>query len=351
MRFWYILYALLRETFLKFDRDKAFKHGAAISYYTVFSLPASLIIIIDLAGALLGEGAVRSEILMQIEQMMGPDSAAQVAQMIRGFTQNEHSMLTRFVGIATLIFGATGVFYTLQDSINSLWHIPDKLKSRGGWLKQILDRVLSLAMVFILGFILAVSMILQTLIVAVNAFIRNLSTSVTEMLETSWPGSAALIHQIDWIFWTAYLLDLVVSLGVITTVFSLLFRFLPAARIAWRDAWLGAFFTAVLFSLGRILISWYIGNSHITSTYGAAGSIVLILAWVFYSSLIVLLGAEFIYVYTRRRGREIQPSRLVVSLTDQPLRRLRVWWHRRRRRPAPASQPLVPTREEELVEP
>ncbi|RMG60569.1 MAG: YihY/virulence factor BrkB family protein [Bacteroidetes bacterium] len=357
------VYRLFRDAILKFTEDKAFKHGAAISYYTIFSLPAILIIIINLAGMWLGEEAVKEELLNQIDRFIGPDSARQIAAMITGLRTDNNSFWATLLGIGTLIFGATGVFYTLQDSLNTLWRIPDKLKG-GSWLKLILDRVLSLAMVFTLGFILLVSMVLQTLIVAINTLIRNLSESFVELMDEMAPGFSHVVRQIDFIFWTAYSLDLLVTLTIITLVFALIFRFLPAARLRWRDVWLGSFLTAVLFTIGRALISWYIGNSNITSTYGAAGSIVLILAWVFYSSLIFLLGAELIYVYCDMQGREIQPARFVVSITDQPLRRLRLAWLRLLRRwrrwqarrnikaevsssPKPSQSEALPTNQEE----
>ena len=335
------IYRLFRDAILKFNVDKAFKHGAAISYYTIFSLPAILIIIINLAGSLLGEEAVKRELLAQIDHFIGTESAEQIASMIAGLRTDSNSFWATLLGVGTLIFGATGVFYTLQDSLNTLWRIPDKLKG-GSWLKLILDRVLSLAMVLTLGFILLVSMVLQTLIVAVNSVIRSLSEGFVEMLDEMTPGFAHVVKQIDFIFWTAYGLDVLVSLTIITLVFALIFRFLPAARLRWRDVWLGSFLTAVLFTLGRALISWYIGNSNITSTYGAAGSVVLILAWVFYSSLIFLLGAELIYVYCEMRGREIQPARFVVSITDQPLRRLRLAWLRLQRRWRSSAKPAQP---------
>lgn len=343
----HFIYRLCRDAILKFNGDKAFKHGAAISYYTIFSLPAILIIIINLAGSLLGEETVKQELLEQIDHFIGPESANQIAGMITGLRTDSNSFWATLLGIGTLIFGATGVFYTLQDSLNTLWRIPDKLTG-GSWLKLVLDRVLSLAMVLTLGFILLVSMVLQTLIVAINSLIRSLSDSFVEMLDDMAPGFAKVVKEIDFIFWVAYSLDLIVSLTVITLVFGLIFRFLPSARLRWRDIWLGSFLTAVLFTLGRALISWYIASSNITSTYGAAGSIVLILAWVFYSSLIFLLGAELIYVYCEMRGREIQPARFVVSITDQPFRRLRLalirlsrrWraWRAQRRKPSSPGQ-------------
>ncbi|MEM7369152.1 MAG: YihY/virulence factor BrkB family protein [Bacteroidota bacterium] len=322
------IYHLLRDTVLGFNKDKGFKHGAAISYYTIFSLPAILMIIIYSAGSLLGESMVRSEILNLIAEYLGAENAVEIDQMISHLNKESSSIWATLLGIGTLIFGATGVFYTLQDSLNTIWKIPEKIEridGIGGMIKLVLDRMLSLAMVLTLGFILLVSMVLDMLIVGINRAIHNLEESVTSLLADIWPWFVKLLAEIDVIFLVAYSLDLLVGILVITLVFALIFRFLPSARIPWRDVWLGAFLTATLFTLGKTLISWYIAHSNVTSTYGAAGSVILILLWVFFSSQIFLLGAEFIYVFCKSRGREIQPAQFVLSITDQPIERLKTW--------------------------
>ncbi len=324
-------YTFIKTIFTRYQEDKAFKHGAAISYYTVFSLPAILIIIVDLIGTFLGREEVKDEIMLQIKNLMGSDTAQEVAGMISSLNQDQNSLWATILGVGTLIFGATGVFYTLQDSINTIWRIPSKME-KGNILKLITDRVLSLAMVLTMGFILMVSMVLETVIVALKTLIENLEKGLIEALKEMVPELGRIIQEIDIIFAVAYTIDLVVGLGIITLVFAMLFRFLPSARIPWKDAWLGALVTAVLFSLGKALIGWYIGNSNLASTYGAAGSVVLILVWVFYSSQILLLGAEFIFVYSMSQGREIQPARFVERLVDRPWVRLRLWIRRLQRR-------------------
>jgi membrane protein len=327
-------YTLIKTILFRFQEDKAFKHGAAISYYTVFSLPAILLIIIHLTGAFLGEEQVKGEIMLQIENLIGPETAQQVGDMISSLNQERNTIWATLIGLGTLIFGATGVFYTLTDTINTIWKLPNKLEG-GGFLKLIADRVLSLAMILTMGFILMVSMILETVIVALKNVIERLETSFIEAISEWVPNFGKIIQQIDVIFFVALAIDLVVGLSVITLIFAMLFRFLPSARIPWKDAFLGGFITAVLFNIGKALIGWYIGNSNIASTYGAAGSIVLILLWVFYSSQILLVGAEFIFVYTLSQGREIRPARFVERLTDRPWLRLRLMirrWQRRRKR-------------------
>jgi membrane protein len=334
-------YTLVKAILFRFQEDKAFKHGAAISYYTVFSLPAILLIIIHLTGAFLGEEQVQVEIMAQIETLIGRETAEQVSTMINSLNQEKSTIWATLIGVGTLIFGATGVFYTLQDTINTIWKLPTKIEG-GGFLKTIADRVLSLAMVLTMGFILMVSMILEAVIVALKSLIENLESRFIEAINDVIPSFATIIQKIDLIFFLAYTIDIVVALSVITLIFAMLFRFLPSARIPWRVAFLGGFITALLFSLGKALIGWYIGNSNVASTYGAAGSIVLILLWVFYSSQILLLGAEFIFVYTLSQGREIKPARFVERLTDRPwlhLRlRIRRWQRKRKRKQEKAAQ-------------
>jgi membrane protein len=314
---------LLRDTVREFSADKAFRHGAAISYYTIFSLPAILIIVIRVAGYFFGEDTVRVELLVQIEQLIGADSANEVGLMIENIRPDRDSWWATLLGIGTLLFGATGVFYTLQDSINTIWKLNTHFKRKNVF-KLVFDRLISFAMVLSLGFILLVSMVLETIIVAVNVWVRSMGDSFHHLTANWAPWALNYVDQIDLVFFAALGANIVLSLIVITLMFSLIFKLLPAARLPWRDVLLGAFFTAVLFIIGELLIGWYIGNSNIGSTYGAAGSIVVILLWVFYSANILLLGAEFVQVYLRMKGREIQPSPLAISIADQPLRRLRI---------------------------
>ena len=324
-------YLLLRDTVKEFSADKAFRHGAAISYYTIFSLPAILIIVIRVAGYFFGEGTVRTELLIQIEELIGPDSAREVGVMIDSIRPDQDSWWATLLGIGTLLFGATGVFYTLQDSINTIWKLNSHFKDEG-FFKLIFDRLISFAMVLSLGFILLVSMVLETIIVAVNALVRSMDESLDGVVAEWAPWAAPYTERIDMVFFAALGANVVLSVTVITLMFSMIFKVLPAARLPWRDVLLGSFFTAVLFIIGELLMGWYIGNSNIGSTYGAAGSIVVILLWVFYSANILLLGAEFIRVYLRMKGREITPSRLSVSIADRPIRRLIITskWLRRK---------------------
>ena len=312
------LYWLVRDTLKKFSHDKAFRHGAAISYYTIFSLPAVLIIIINLASLFFGEQAVTTEVYQQIEGFLGKESADEIQGILGRIHTDKNSTWATILGIVTLIFGATGVFYSLRDSLNVLWDLPEHIQ-QGSFLKVIFDRLLSFTVVISLGFIFLVSMVLNALIVALQRLIQGWSDEMRAFIHSISDQFGTYADQLEIIIYIAYVLDAIVGIVVITLTFALIFKFLSDAVIAWKDVWLGALFTAVLFNLGKFLIGWYIGSSNVSSTYGAAGSVVLIMIWVYYSSQILLLGAEFIYVYVKSQGREIKPTRFSTRLVDEPL--------------------------------
>lgn len=336
-------YHFFRRLILKFNQDKAFKHGAAISYYTVFSLPAILIVVIASAGVFLGEMTVRAEIQTQVSVLIGPASAQDIISVIDALNQDRNSFWATLLGIGSLLFGATGVFYSLRDSLDSIWEIPSKLDRSGGLIKLLLDRVLSLAMVLSMGFILIVSMLLDTLMVSLKVVIQNLEMRVVELVEQVIPTFGVFVKDIDVIFWGFFAIDTAAGLLILTFVFALIFRYLPSARIRWRDVWVGSFFTAILFSLGKAVMGWYIGHSAIASAYGAAGSVVLLLIWVYYSSNIMLVGAEFIYFWTESRGRGIEPAPFIQLIVDKPLPALWQWIQQRTKRqphsPKPQPEP------------
>lgn len=314
--FWQILV----KTFQGFSENKGFKHGAAIAYYTIFSLPSILIIMIRLAGVLLGEETVKDELLNQIEFVIGTQSKGDVARMIESIQHDIHSFWATILSLGTLVFAATGTFYTLQDSIHTIWKINPKLK--GNFVKLILDRMVSFAMVVTMGFILLVSMILETIIAASKKFVSEQFFLVTDFLHERLPEyadfSPYLVHLINLI----HIVDIIFMLFVITSVFALLFKFLPHAVVRWRDVWLGGFFTAVLFTLGKYILGWYLGSTDLTSTYGAAGDILLILIWVYYSSQIILIGAEFIYQLAEARDYPIREASIVNQITAWPIEKM-----------------------------
>jgi len=306
MRYLKHIYTLLNDTIDEFNQDRAIKHGAAIAYYTIFALPPILIIIVRLTGSFLGEQAVRNEILSQISAITGAGTAAEVQAMMENIRSDKHTFSATVLSIATLLFGATGVFYTLQDSLNMIWHLHTQIKP--SFLKIILDRLLSFAMVVSLGFILMVSMILQALLVGITTLIDRFFGTVSLWVNQYAPQLGHHLTNLDAIFWIASAINLGLTLLITTGLFAMVFRFLPDAKIHRRDLWLGSLFTATLFVLGEFAIGWYIGHSNVASAYGAAGSVIVILIWVFYSAQIVLLGAEFMDVHARSKGRDIKAA-------------------------------------------
>lgn len=316
------LYSILKGTIDRFNKDKAFRHGAAIAYYTLFSLPAILIIVIRLAALLFDEQEVKQVVLQEIIDSLGPESARQVDYMMTHINRESSSIWATLIGVGTLLFGATGVFYSLQDSLNAIWNLPDKIRQRS-FLKYLFDRFLSFTMVLSLGFILMVSMILNTLIVALNAVLQNWGEEVRGLMYNISPNMGAYAEQFDVIFLFAYGMDALVGIIVVTITFALIFKFMSSADPRWRDVMVGALFAAVLFNIGKIGFGFYIGTTNVGNTYGAAGSIVLILLWVYFSAQILLLGAELIQEVVERRGGQIKPSTIAIKLVDQPLQRLK----------------------------
>ena len=299
------IFKLIQQTLKKFGEDRAVRYGAAISYYTIFSLPPILIIITNLLGVFVEEAEVQAQLLSQMQGMLGEESTVEIQKAIQNISKDKNSVWATMLGIGTLIFGATGVFYTLQDSLNAVWNVQPSIKR--GILKLLVDRVLSFAMILSVGFILLVSMIINTLIATINSFLHN-----AEYMQIFNEFIAQWLFISDTTVYVAFALDIVVTLFIISLVFAMIFKFLPDAKVHWRDVWVGAILTAILFSVGELFISWFIGNSDVASMYGAAGSIVVILIWVFYSAQIMLLGAEFTAVYAYSKGREIVPSSFAV---------------------------------------
>lgn len=272
--------------------DNAFKLSASLSYYTVFSIGPVLIIVISLAGLFWGREAVQGRIFWELNGLLGKDAAVQVQEIIKNTQQADKGTLGTIIGIVLLIVGATGVFIEIQDSINYIWSV--KAKPKKGWLKLIKNRLLSFSMVISLGFILLVSLV-------VSAFL----TAMSDALKRYFQDALLIVFQV---------LNYVVVLGVITILFAIIFKVLPDAWIKWKDAFIGAAFTAVLFLLGKFGISFYLGQSELSTTYGAAASIVILLTWVFYSSLILYFGAEFTKTYALSEGGGIHPNDTAVFI-------------------------------------
>jgi membrane protein len=281
---------ILKQTFVGFSDDKALKFSAALSYYTVFSLAPLLLLLISLVGFFLGEDAARGHLFAEINGMIGNEAAGQIQEMIKNLELSGKTTTAVVIGVVTLIVGATTVFGEIQDSINIIWRV--KAKPKRGWLKLIKDRLLSSSLIIGLGFLLIVSLIVNGALQALN-----------DWLKSYFPDVTIVIFNI---------LNVIISFAVITTLFGVIFKVLPDVKIAWKDVRTGAFFTACLFMLGRFLIGFYIETTGTASTYGAAGSLIIILVWVYYTAAIMYLGAEFTRVYADHIGLRIKPADYAV---------------------------------------
>lgn len=277
------IFDLLKETFQEWNEDKAPRLAAALAYYTAFSIAPLLIVAIAIASAIFDEQAVRGQLDNQIQGVVGAQAADAVQEMIANSSRDSTGIIASIIGVATLLLGAAGVFGQLQDALNTVWDIPPKPNQ--GIMKTIRDRFISFAMVLGIGFMLLVSLLLTTILSAINGWVAG------------WLPGTEFIAQV---------LNFALSFGVITLLFAAIYKVLPDTPVKWSDVWIGAAFTALLFTVGKLLIGLYLGNSTIGSSYGAAGSFVVLLVWIYYSAQILLLGAEFTQVYARRRGSRVE---------------------------------------------
>jgi membrane protein len=279
-------WSFIKEMYSEWTSDNCFQLAAALSYYTLFSLAPMMVIAISLAGYFFGREAVSGELYEQIRELIGADGAKAIQTMVENAYIEQRGLIPTIIGIGTLIFSATVTFATLQDSLNIIWKV--KANPDSGIMRLVINRLLSFSMVLGIGFLLMVSLIIQSLISLLSKYIQRLLGEGSDIL-----------FQI---------LELLVSSGIIIVLFAVIFKFLPDARIKWRNVWRAAFLTTVLFSIGKYLIGLYIGQSNFATTYGAAASLVIIIVWINYSSWIFFVGAEYAYVYMKRKGEEIEPS-------------------------------------------
>jgi membrane protein len=260
--------------------DYAPSMGAALSYYTVFSLAPLLLIVVSVAGLVFGEDAVRGELFGQLQGLMGHDAAQAVQGMLAGVSKPSHGIVGTIVGVAVLLFGATTVFGELQDDLDRVWRAPARAKTSGLW-SLLRTRLLSFGMILGLAFLLMVSLVLGAVISALG----------------KWWGPMFGGWDV-----LAQAVNLAVGFALTTAVFALIYKMMPRVHVRWHDVWLGALVTAVLFTVGKFLIGLYIGKSGVASGFGAAGSLILVFLWVYYSAQIFLVGAEFTWVYAKTLG-------------------------------------------------
>jgi membrane protein len=277
------------------NTDNAFKHSASVSFYTLFSLAPITLIAVGVAGFFFGKDVAAQQFSSQMSQLVGKDSAQLIEKTMEANALGGGSWFKTVLGAFLLIVGATTVFGQLQSSLNDIWGVTAK-PSRRGWIVMLVQRLISFAMVLTVGFLLLTSLILTTALTAAVELAKGWFTIA------------------PWILRAA---DLGVGLAIITILFALLFLIMPDVKIRWRDAWLGAFVTAALFTLGRFLIALYLGHSTIARDYGAAGSLVALLIWIYYSCAILFYGAEFIKAYRSAHGFPIEPKGIAVRVRKE----------------------------------
>lgn len=295
-----IFFRVLKKAAVAFIDDNVLKLAASLSYYTIFSMGPIIIIVISLVGIFYGREAVQGKVYGQVKDFIGSDAAIQLQQIIRNIEYSQFKTTGIIIGLVMLLFGASGVFTEIQDSVNRIWSV--KAKPKKGLQKFLLNRLLSFSLVIGLGFIMLVSLLVSTALDALS-----------DLLSRFFSDDLIIIF---------YILNVVIILAVITTLFAVIFKVLPDAIIRWRDVISGAFFTALLFIGGKFLISFYITKSNVGTTYGAAATIVIILLWVYYSSVILYFGAEFTKAYAVEIGSGIRPNDTAVFVLRQEAREI-----------------------------
>jgi membrane protein len=282
---------LSRESISQWLADNAMRHSAAISFYALLSMAPVLVLMLAVTGWMLGPSAASHELSQWLGQYVGPESAKTLEDMVARAQSSRGSTLAVVLGIASLLVGATGVFVQLQEAMNEIWNV--KATPRNAILGAIVKRVMSFVLVLVLGAAL-------TALVALSAALSALQTVL--------PPELARQAELWWVLKEA------LSLALLTLLFALIFKVLPDACIGWRHVWFGAIITSVLFMLGQLGLSWYLGRGALASAYGAAGSLVVVLVWVYYSAMIFFLGAEFTQAWARHTGEPIVPSKHAVAV-------------------------------------
>jgi len=284
---------LTRDAVLAWFSDFAPSMGAALAYYTIFSLAPMLVIVIAIAGFFFGQEAAQGEIVMQLRDIVGTTAASAIEGLLKSASEPGQGIIAATLGIVTLVIGATAVFAELQSALDRIWKIPPD--NKGGIIGVLRKRLLSFGMVMGLGFMLLISLVLSAILAALGKWWSSMLGGWTIVLEA---------------------LNVSVSFAVVTGLFAMIYKFMPRASIPWRDVWVGAIVTALLFTIGKFLIGLYLGKASIGSSFGAAGSLVVLLAWVYYSAQIFLFGAEFTRVFALRYG---SLARMKKAVADNPL--------------------------------
>jgi membrane protein len=290
---------VLMATFSGFSSDNGLKFSASLAYYTVFSLAPLLILIISLTGLFFGHDAATGRLYPEIQHYVGEKAASQIQEMLKSLEFSGKSRLAVVISVVTLLIGASSIFMEIQDSLNIIWRV--KAKPKRGWVKMLQNRFLSFSLIVSLGFLLLASLAVNLLLSALNNRIALILPAVTKLLMQG--------------------INLFVTFVVISVLFGIIFKFLPDVKIKWKDVRTGAMFTAILFMLGQYVISLYIQYTAQGSTYGAAGSLIVILVWIYYTSAILYIGAEFTQVYAEAIGSRIEPAEYAVHVQQTEVER------------------------------
>ena len=282
---------LLKATFQEWGEDKVPLLAAGLAYYTLFSIAPLLLILVGALGLILGENAAQSAVMDQISNNLGPQATDAIQGILENAATGGGGLVATVIGAVALILGATTVLAQLQIAMNLIWGVKPDPEDGNVVVRMIFVRVMSLALILVIGFLLLVSFLLSAFLSAAMGTIAG-------------PG------------WLWEIVDFLLSFAVITLLFALMFKYIPDARIEWHDVWVGGLATGVLFTLGKFAVSLYVGSTAVGSSYGAAGSLVILLLWVYFSAQIFLLGAEFTQVYARRRGARLEPAEHALRTAD-----------------------------------
>ena len=295
------LWTVLKRAVTGWWSDNVPHLGAALSYYTLFSMAPILVVAMAIAGLVFGAEAVRGQIVGQIDALVGHDGAVALQAMLEGAAKPSSSVPATFIGVITFFLGATGAFLELQTALNAIWRV--KPKASASFLRAlIIDRLTSFGLVVGVGFLMLTSLLVSAGLAALHTYMGE-----------TFPGSAALWEGIN----------VIISLAVISILFAMVYKLLPDVELAWSDVWVGGLVTAGLFTVGKFLIGLYLGTSTFASSYGAAGSVIVLLVWVYYSAQVVLLGAEFTREYVKEFGRKPPPSEFATKDPAPPLKPVR----------------------------
>jgi len=289
--------SLLKETYLQWDEDQAARQAASLALYTLLSVAPLLIVSIKVAGLALGDEAARGQLSQELGRLVGPQAGAAIEAMVNTAKQPGQGVVGSIIGLAVLLFGASGVFGELQTSLNQMWEVMPK--PNRGVLGFVKDRFFSFTMVMGVAFLLLVTLVVSAALATITEHFRDLVPYAP-------------------LWWV---LNVAIGIGITTVLFALIYKVIPDVQIKWHDVWIGASATAVLFSVGRVALGWYVGRSATVSPFGAAGSLVALIVWVYYSAQILFFGAEFTQVFATRYGSRILPSSNAVHMDDMPRRR------------------------------